>query len=131
VRSYAAGRVPRDGSTRRGVRARSGARQAERAAHLGRDARPVQLDRPQHPGVGDDAGVLEQEAVVPKISCWNRILSTTSCGLPANRWWRGWRDRSKSARVCGGQPRSAPIRFITSDSGPKNSSAARCDVSAM
>ena len=50
----------------------------------------------------------------PKSSCWKRILSTTSCGLPTSSAPRGERSASNCARVVGGQPRSRPMRVITS-----------------
>ena len=48
----------------------------------------------------------------PKNSCWRRIFSATSSGLPTTSAPRGERPISNCPRPIGGHPRSRPIRFI-------------------
>jgi hypothetical protein len=48
----------------------------------------------------------------PKSSCWNRIFSTTSCGLPPTTAPRNERSCSNCSRVIGDQARSRPNRFL-------------------
>src|SRR5918995_5637755 len=66
----------------------------------------------------------------PKSSCWNRIFSTTSCGLQPTSAPRNERSCSNCSRVFGDQPRSRPNRFLIPAQAGKKSSAASCDVSA-
>ena len=47
-----------------------------------------------------------------KISCWKRIFSTISVGLPTKFAPRSSREARYCSRVSGGQPRSRPIRSI-------------------
>ena len=66
-----------------------------------------------------------------KISCWNRIFSLTSAGLPVKLAPCSPRDASYCSRVIGGQPRSRPILSIMTLTDGNDTSAASCESAAM
>src|SRR5690242_10914016 len=64
-------------------------------------------------GIGPTVSCARKRSL-PNSSCSSSILSMTSCGLPTSSDPRGERSASNCARVVGGQPRSRPMRDITS-----------------
>ena len=68
---------------------------------------------------------------MPNTSCWNKIFSMTASGSPTTRWARGCRPASNCSRVMPAQPRSRPMRPMTSAYGGKKTSAAVRESAAM